>query len=60
MIVSIKLHLDAGNDEYNILGNFGVRITSGFEVLEGDVSKLSLSSWKRKEAGLNTVKMINI
>ena len=45
---------------YNILGNFGVRITSGFEVLEGEVSKLSLSSWKRKEAGLNTVKMINI
>ena len=58
--MSIKLHLDAGNDEYNILGNFGVRIKSGFEVLEGEVPKLSLSSWKQKEPGLNTVKMINI
>ena len=48
VIVSIKLHVDAGNDEYNILGNFGVFITSDLEVLEGKVPKLSLSSWKQK------------
>ena len=35
VIVPIKFSLDvAGNDEQIILGNFGGRIMSGFEVIE--------------------------
>ena len=36
IIVSIKFCLDVGNDECIILCNFGGRIMSGFEILEGD------------------------
>ena len=37
IIVSIKFCLDVGNDECIILCNFGGRIMSGFEILEGDL-----------------------
>ena len=33
--VSIKLYLDVGNNDYIILRNFGGRIMSGFEFIEG-------------------------
>ena len=37
IIVSIMFCLDVGNDECIILCNFGGRIMSGFEILEGDL-----------------------
>ena len=41
IIVSIKFCLDVGNDECIILCNFGGRIMSGFEILEGDLQSPS-------------------
>ena len=38
-IVPIKLNLNVGNDEYIILWNFGSRIMSGFEVIDGGPPK---------------------
>ena len=41
IIVSIKFCLDVGNDECIILCNFGGRIMSVFEILEGDLQSPS-------------------
>ena len=38
-ILPIKLNLDVGNHEYIILWNFGSRIMSGFEVIDGGPPK---------------------
>ena len=39
VIASIKLYPDAGNGEFIILCNFGGRIMSGFESIEGNRSQ---------------------
>ena len=38
-MVSIKLCLDVGNDDYLTLCNFGSSVISGFEVIEGRPTK---------------------
>ena len=42
VIVSIKLCLEGGNDEYIILRNFGGRRTSGSEIIEEDPQRSPL------------------
>ena len=48
IILSTKLYLDAGNNEYVILRNFGGRIISGFKVIEGGAPEVSLPPGCRK------------
>ena len=61
--VSIKVFLNAGNDEYIILCNFGGRtIVSGFEVIDGGlqepcppVAKQQQQQQQIKKAGLKLI-----
>ena len=46
--------IEVGNDDYIILCNFGGRIKSGFEVIEG--VEAGRSSGSKKKAGLNRPK----
>ena len=46
--------VDIGNDDYIILCNFGGRVVSGFEVIEGVGA--GWSSGSKKKAGLTRVK----
>ena len=46
--------IEVGNDDYIILCNFGGRIKSGFEVIEGVGA--GRSSGSKKKAGLNRPK----
>lgn len=48
IILSTKLCLDAGNNEYVILCNFGGRIISGFKVIEGGAPEVPLPPGCRK------------
>lgn len=48
IILSTKLCLDAGNNEYVILCNFGGRIISGFKVIEGGAPEVLLPPGCRK------------
>ena len=61
VIVSIKLYPDAGNGEFIILCNFGGRILSGFESIEGNRSKeVKKSNMERWSVDLNNKKNILI
>ena len=48
IILSTKLCLDAGNNEYVILCNFGGRIVSSFKVIEGEAPEVPLPPGCRK------------
>ena len=54
--MSNKLYLDVGNDDCNILCNFGERIVSGYKVMKGGVRGCPPSNRKQKTIpGLNRV-----
>ena len=56
VIVSIKLCLGVGNDEYIILCKFGGSIRSAFEFIEGTSEAPPPGPGSKTKSGLNRVK----